>query len=120
LQINYVVSQIINPKLKTRYSDQNYQIRQVVGIDTSKLFVARTGIRGTNDLVWVGRAANYAAKLSNINEPGYSSYITDDVFQLMLDEAKYGGTENFLMWESRRFDKLGINIHRSHWSWNPG
>ena len=33
-----------------------------LGIDTSKLFVARTGIRKSNDLVWVGRAANYAAK----------------------------------------------------------
>lgn len=119
LQINYVVSQVINPKLKTRYSDQNYQIRQVVGIDTSKLFVARTGIRGTNDLVWVGRAANYAAKLSSINEDGFSSYITDDVFQMLNESAKYGGTEKKLMWESRRFEKLGINIHRSSWWWNP-
>lgn len=120
LQINYVVSQIINPKLGARYPEQKYQIRQVVGIDTSKLFVARTGIRGSNDLVWVGRAANYAAKLSAINEPGYSSYITDDAFKPMMDAAKYGGSEKKLMWEPRNFEKLGISIHRSSWWWNPG
>jgi len=40
----------------------------VVGIDTSALFVARIGVRNDNDLVWVGRAANYAAKLTEIPE----------------------------------------------------
>jgi class 3 adenylate cyclase len=119
LQINFVVSQIINPKLAAKYPDQKYQIRQVVGIDTSKLFVARTGIRGSNNLVWVGRAANYAAKLSSINEDGFSSYITDDVFKVLMEQAKYGGTEKKLMWESRRFEKLGIHIHRSSWRWEP-
>jgi len=120
LQINYIVSQIINPKIAAKYPDQKYQIRQVVGIDTSKLFVARTGIRGSNDLVWVGRAANYAAKLSAINEPSYSSYITDEVFKMLMDSAKYGGSEKKLMWEARIFQKLGITIHRSNWWWNPG
>jgi class 3 adenylate cyclase len=119
LQINYVVSHIINPKIAAKYADQKYQIRQVVGIDTSKLFVARTGIRGSNDLVWVGRAANYAAKLSAINEPGYSSYITDEVFKPMMDTAKYGGPEKKLMWEPQKFAKLGISVHRSSWWWNP-
>ena len=117
LQINYVVSDIINPKIAAKYPDQSFQIRQVVGIDTSKLFVARTGIRGSNDLVWVGRAANYAARLSSINEEGYSSYITDDVFQMLNESAKYGSTENRLMWEARSFEKLAITIHRSRWWW---
>jgi class 3 adenylate cyclase len=121
LQINYVVSQIINPKLKARYPEHSYQIRQVVGIDTSKLYVARTGIRGSNDLVWVGRAANYAAKLSSINEVGYSSYITQDVFKMLHKSAKFGndGTGN-LMWEPRQSDKVSVSIHRSSWWWNPG
>ena len=120
LQINYVVSQVINPKLKARYPDHSYQIRQTVGVDTSKLFVARTGIRGSNDLVWVGRAANYAAKLSSLNEDGYFSYITQDVFEMLHKSAKFGndGTGK-LMWESRRWDKLSVAIHRSNWWWNP-
>ena len=120
LQINYIVSQVINPKLKARYQDHNYQIRQTVGIDTSKLFVARTGIRGSNDLVWVGRAANYAAKLSSINEDGYSSYITQDVFDMLHKSAKFGnnGVGGF-MWESRTWNKIAVSIHRSNWWWNP-
>ena len=63
IQINYAVSQIINPLIKLHYPDKHYVMSHGVGIDTSDLFVAKTGVRGSNDLVWVGRAANYAAKL---------------------------------------------------------
>ena len=65
LKVNFAVQKVINPAIQERYPSEGYTIKHVVGIDTSHLFVARTGIRGgANDLVWVGRAANYAAKLS--------------------------------------------------------
>jgi hypothetical protein len=69
----------------------------------------------------VGRAANYAAKLSSINEVGYSSYITQDVFKMLHKSAKFGnnGTGN-LMWEPRQSDNVSVSIHRSNWTWNPG
>ena len=79
LKINYTVTKIINPVLKKCYPKTNYKVKQVVGIDTSKLFVARTGIRNSNDLVWVGRAANYAAKLCSLS-PNYPSRLTKGVY----------------------------------------
>lgn len=120
LQINHAVLKIINPKLKAQYPDSTYVVKQAVGVDTSKLFVARTGIRGSNDLVWVGRAANYAAKLCSLREGNFASFITDDVFTKLNEEAKYGGDPKQLMWEKRIWTSMGINIHRSSWSWNPG
>ncbi|MEL6579108.1 MAG: adenylate/guanylate cyclase domain-containing protein [Cyanobacteria bacterium J06621_12] len=59
LKINYAVTKIINPAIEECYPKSTFTVKQVVGIDTSDLLVARTGIRGSNDLVWVGRAANY-------------------------------------------------------------
>ena len=61
LKINYSVEKIINPAIRDQYPHNSYALAHVVGIDTSNLFVARVGVRGDNDLVWVGRAANYAA-----------------------------------------------------------
>ena len=52
LKINYTVTKIINPILKECYPNTHYLVKQIVGIDTSNLFVVRTGIRGSNDLVW--------------------------------------------------------------------
>ena len=75
-----LVSKVINPKLKEAYPEENYTVQQSVGIDTSTLFVAKTGIRGSNDLVWVGRAANYAAKLSSLNQAGSGLLISSPYF----------------------------------------
>lgn len=118
LQINYVVQKLINPRLKARYPDKSCTVTQSVGVDTSKLFVAKTGIRGSNDLVWVGRAANYAAKLSSLREPGYSSYITAAVYKAMHQSVKCEGQQNQPMWESRVWEKLGISFYRSSWWWD--
>jgi class 3 adenylate cyclase len=61
MKINYAAFFIVNPAHKTVYKDSTYALKHVVGIDTSELFVAKTGVRGANDLVWVGRAANYGS-----------------------------------------------------------
>ena len=64
LKINFAVQEIVNPAIRDKYPTSVYSVRHVVAIDTSELFVARIGIRGFNELVWVWRAANHAAKLS--------------------------------------------------------
>lgn len=66
LRINYAVNEVIRPAVLSQWPDAKYVIKQRVGIDTSDLFVARTAIRGSNNLVWVGRAANYAAKMATV------------------------------------------------------
>lgn len=120
LQINYAVQKIINPKLKAQYSSSTYEVKQSVGVDTCKLFVARTGIRGSNDLVWVGSAANYAAKLCSLRETTHASFITEKVFDEMNEEVKFGGNPKQLMWEKRYWKALDLHLYRSSWHWNPG
>lgn len=119
LKINHAVTKIINPAIKAQYSQKNYTLRHVVGIDTSSLFVARIGVRNDNDLVWVGRAANHAAKMSAINEPGYGVYISDAVFKRLMKEVKYSSDGNGeLMWEQRSWKAMGgLTIYRSGWTW---
>jgi len=119
LQINYIVQKILNEKLKETYPNSSYQIHQAVGIDSSDLFVARTGLRGSNDLVWVGRAANYAAKLCSLREGFYSSYITELVYNSLKDDVKYGGDSKKNMWEKVMWNAQGIAVYRSSWLWEP-
>ena len=117
LKINYAVTEIINPAIMEQYQTTSFQLRQAVGIDTSPLLVARTGIRGANDLVWVGRAANYAAKLCSM--PGgnpYPSVITGDVYNSMLDSAKYG-YDGRNMWESHYWTERSMTVYSSRWWW---
>ena len=112
-KINYAVSLIINPALKQQYPETTYQVRQTVGVDTSDLWVARTGIRGSNDLVWVGRAANYAAKLCALPAE-YPSRITAAVYNAMHESEKTSGGKS--MWEKVTWNAMGgIPIYRSTW-----
>ena len=67
LKINYAVHHIVRPALKAQYANSTFQLNHVVGIDSTQLRTARIGARGDNDLVWIGRAANYAAKLTTLS-----------------------------------------------------
>jgi class 3 adenylate cyclase len=117
LKINYAVQKIVNPALKQQYPGWTGEVKQVVGIDTSAIRAARTGVRGGNDLVWVGRAANHAAKLTNVNLPE-RTWITDEVFASLLDEAKFGGDPKRLMWKRYGWSQQGGRIiHGSSWHW---
>ena len=119
LQIKFLVKEIINPALKREYPDSAFQLNQAVGVDTGKLLIARTGVRGANDLVWVGRAANFAAKLCALRDGEYCSFITEDVFNKMHESSKLGGDPKRPMWEKVMWVQRGIPIYRSSWQWKP-
>ncbi len=113
LKINYSVTKIINPAIQDQYPSTSYSVRHVVGIDTSSLFVARIGVRGDNDLVWVGRAANYAAKLSD--GAGPASQITPDVYNMLHHSSKYS-EDGRHMWVNSTAPALGNKtIYTSTW-----
>jgi class 3 adenylate cyclase len=113
LKIKAAVREIINPAIKNQYSS-DFQLKQVVGIDTSELLVARTGIRGSNDLVWVGGAANHAAKLSSISEQPYATFISSAIYNNMHESVTLTKGQN--MWEERSWK--GKTIYRSSWYWS--
>ncbi|MCC8514930.1 adenylate/guanylate cyclase domain-containing protein [Xanthomonas euvesicatoria] len=117
LKINYAVKNIVVPALRRQYPHWAGTVKQVVGIDSSTIRAARTGVRGGNDIVWVGRAANHAAKLTELDlEP--STWITDEVFTRLADESKYGGAPPTLMWKPYTWNQQGNRrIHGSNWTW---
>lgn len=116
LQIHWASDEVVNARIKKKY-DTSFVLQQRIGVDTSKLFVARTGIRGSNDLVWVGNAANNAAKMAALN-PKYPTYISADVYNMLLDWAKFGANEpKRNMWTDLGTSALGYRIYGSTWWW---
>lgn len=115
LKIHAAVVDIIQPGILKQFPSITYVLKHVVGIDTSKLYVARTGVRGANDLVWVGRAANYAAKLAALPNT-HQTYITKEVHDVMMDAVKF--TNGQAMWEPAAWNTFdNRSIYRSTWKW---
>ncbi len=124
LQIKYTTHEMIRPKFEAKYDSVrkvSFKITHGVGVDTGTVLAVRGGARGNNDLIWVGRAPNLAAKLSDIRDAPYESFITASVYNQMLDSSKFGGTENKNMWERRVWTFLDerITVYRSNWQWKP-
>lgn len=118
LKINHAVVKIINDEVAKKYTQNPFQMKHAVGIDSSELFIARTGIRGANDLVWVGRAANYAAKLCALRTGNYATWITESVYKVLNDESKYS-SDGTCMWDARTWTERDITVYASSWMWTP-
>jgi class 3 adenylate cyclase len=116
LQITWAVSNIVNPGLLSQYGNAAYQIRHVVGIDSSVLRAARIGVRNDNDLVWVGSAANHGSMLSSISDSQSAVYISKPVYDVMHQSVKLGGNPKRNMWTNQTFD--GRDVFRSSWQWS--
>ncbi|WP_158883740.1 hypothetical protein [Rhodanobacter sp. L36] len=119
LQINYVVNNVINTAIKKHYPSTTYVMKQSVGVDASKLLVAKTGIHGFNDLVWVGKSANIAAKLCALRDGNHSSFITKRVFGRLNEAAKLSSKEKKVMWEEFVWPVTGEVVYRSTYWWKP-
>lgn len=116
LQINWACKKLIQPAIQRAYANNSFTLKHTVGVDRSNLLVAKTGVRGANDLVWVGRAANWAAKLTNLSND-YPTRITKAVYDAILDEAKIS-SDGRNMWERRTWlDMNNAEIYRSSWTW---
>jgi class 3 adenylate cyclase len=116
LKINHAVREIINPAIRIQYASSNYAVTQCIGIDTSEVRASRTGVRGDNDLVWIGRAPNYAAKLAELSGIG-PTWITEAVFGRLSNDAKYA-SDGRLMWEKRSWSQMSNQVvYLSTWSW---
>jgi adenylate cyclase len=88
VQITTFFHQILVPEFRNFYTTSlnGYNLTQTVGIDVSEVYVCRAGPRIDNDLIWIGRAPNIAAKLSGVRN-GYSVLVTDAVYKSLLPEV---------------------------------
>lgn len=114
LKIHFAVLFVIQPALEKRYPDKQFKLQHVVGIDTSALRTARIGVKNDNDLVWIGRAANHAAKLTS-PRMDLPTWITNDVYNSMRTEVKFhNGTDMWLPYTWVAMDNKPI-FGSSYW-----
>jgi class 3 adenylate cyclase len=109
-KIDWAVTNVINPKAKEKFAsvrNNDIKIRHCIGIDMSEVRAVRSGIRNNNDLIWIGEAAGFAAKLSDIREYPYEVYISEKSYNRLADTAKKNGQED--VWSSTTVTISGVN-----------
>jgi class 3 adenylate cyclase len=113
-RINWARQYVIQPIYDNHYG-AGFSVDHCIGIDASEVRCCRTGVRGDNDLLWIGSAPNIAAKLTDIGD--YPIWITDTIYSRVMDEAKTY-TDGRAMWEQRSWtSQNNRTIYRSNWWW---
>lgn len=119
-EIHWAVRKIIHPAARNKFDsirNNNVEIRHGVGIDVGDIRAVRSGIRDNNDLIWIGKAASFAAKLSDIRDAGYHTYISRRTYSKLRGDAKFG-SDGKNMWTSSTFSFAGESetVYKSnHW-----
>jgi class 3 adenylate cyclase len=118
MNIDWAVYTVIRPAFENAYAvfkNGWFPLYQCVGVDTGEHLVVRAGIRNNNDLTWIGRAANIAAKLSTVRTFPYTVQITQRVYDNMNDSVKF--TEGKNMWSYNRGDNVADPNTITYTSW---
>lgn len=103
-EIFYTLEKIIQPKAYAKFDsfkNNSIYLKNCVGIDCGSTHAVRAGIRASNDLIWIGKAPSFAAKLSDVREYPFSVYISARVYGKLGDDQKRAGQT--ALWESRTF-----------------
>lgn len=115
LNIRWAIANLLNVKLKR---DQPINIG--IGIDTGRTLITKVG-KGrdisNNDLVWVGKACNYASHMCNESEN--KIYISPNVHKQLNDSNKWNGEKN--IWEMvnmRLKNGSSVLCYKTTYWWN--
>ena len=114
MNIRYAVKEVLNNKLPA-----TKQLDIGIGIDTGKVLITKVG-RGrndsNNDLVWVGKACNYASHMCNESEN--LIHVSYGVHSVLLADNLIADGNN--MWQSCVMtlkDGSRINVYRTNYYW---
>ena len=91
LQIDYAVEHLIIPKVYRRFPGldrHGIQVGHGVGVDAGLVRAVQAGIRNNNDLIWIGQAPSFAAKLSDIRAWPNTIHISEGVYNALQPELR--------------------------------
>lgn len=112
MQIQWAIRNILNPKLETKITCGG-------GIDYGNILVTKIGKgrnKNNNDLVWIGKADNYASHLANA--ASNTIIISTNSYNVLIADRKVSDGKN--MWQSKILTlKNGtiVNCYESIYGW---
>lgn len=101
-EIFWATENVIQVKARQKFNsvkNNDLKIRQACGIDTGESRAVRAGIRANADLIWIGKAPSFAAKLSDLREFPYCTFISSRVHAALRPQAKAPG--GLQIWQAR-------------------
>lgn len=119
MQVRWFVGKVLQPEFQSYFKNNLTALGKALdfsigcGLDEGQIFAVRVGIKGTNDVAWVGRPTNTAAKLASIPDPNRIR-VTRAVYERLNKDRKYAGDKH--MWKDEVFKEIGGVTRAYRWS----
>lgn len=119
MQVRWFVDEVLRPQFRTYFEKNAKALGNALdfsigcGLDDGDIFAVRVGIKGTNDVAWVGRPTNTAAKLASFPEPNRVR-VTRAVYQRLQANRKKQGEKS--IWSAEAMTKIGGVSRGYRWS----
>ncbi len=113
MQARWFVRAILQPKFERYFSGNRTALGQALGfeigcgLDDGEIFAVRVGIKGTNDVAWVGRSTNTSAKLASGVSTPQNIAATREVYSMLAASRKYASLDRRHMWSEERVQTIG-------------
>lgn len=111
MQTKWFIEEVLWPKFDSYFTEKSAErgaplkFSAGMGLDDGNIYAVRIGIRGTNDVAWVGRCTNTAAKLSDVLQRPRNIAVTSAVYQRLDAERKLSEGRN--MWSAEQTREFG-------------
>lgn len=111
METKWFVQNILGRKMDRYFQNNRQALGQELGLsigcglDDGYIYAVRVGIRGTNDVAWVGRCTNTAAKLSNILRPPQQIALTREVYKRLPEDRRM--SKGRAMWSEEKKGEFG-------------
>ena len=122
MQIKWACSELMQPALYAKFKSfkkSSWVLRCAVGIANGEALLIRAGIRDNDDLVSIGRNANLAAKLSDLRQDRYTTFIGAGAYSELSDATL--NSQGRSMWDGPYGLDLGgetKQYYRSTFRWS--
>lgn len=90
MQIKWAMNELVQPAITKQFKsvkDNNWHLRHGCGIASGKALLVRAGFRGNDDMISIGTAPNLAAKLSDLREDSFNTFIGAGTYKSLTREA---------------------------------
>lgn len=121
-EIFYTVESILGPaalRKFTSFQNNNIKLKNCVGIDVGQARAVRAGIRESNDLIWIGKAPSFAAKLSDIRSYGYCVYLSKASYSALDADAKISNGQNIWTQDHVTFAGVKEEVYKTNYTLTP-
>lgn len=121
-QIDWCVTNIVATTSNAHFKsiqDNAIRIKHCIGLDFGKARAVRAGIRDNSDLIWIGKAPSFAAKLSDVRDFPNEIYASSRIFNRLSREQKIVNGNN--IWISKNFTFAGASetVYCTNYSKEP-